>query len=142
MKFTADTCMKVVEGYRLGMTQKLACQYAGITVQCFHQWKGKASAGNEKYIEFFDALKKAEAQSAAHALASIKKAAQEGTWTAAAWLLERRHDYRRDVVPVEINTGAGNMVDPTTVEGRELIIAQISELPEDMILDALNRSAK
>ena len=142
MKFNHDTCAKVVEGYRLGMTQKLACQYAGISVQCFHQWKGRASAGREEYIEFFESLKRAEAQSAAHALASIKKAAQEGTWTAAAWLLERRHDYRRDIVPVEINTASSNMVDPSTEEGRELIIAQISELPEDMILDALNRSGK
>jgi hypothetical protein len=88
-------------------------------------------------------LKRAEAQSAAHALATIKKAANNGTWQAAAWILERRHDFRRDPLPMDINTSNNNvLVDPTTPEGREMIIAQISELPEDMILDALNRNSK
>ena len=32
-------------------------------------------------------------------------------------------------------------VDPTTDEGKETIIAQISELPEDLILSALNRKS-
>lgn len=143
-KWNDDTRAKLTEGYRLGMTQKLACQYSGISAQCFHQWKEKAASGREDFVEFFEELKRAEAHSAAHALASIKRAAQDGTWTAAAWLLERRHDYRRDkpMVLVETTDVEDRMVDPNTQEGREAIISQISQLPEDMILAALNRSEK
>ena len=143
-KWNDDTRAKLTEGYRLGMTQKLACQYSGISAQCFHQWKEKAASGREDFVEFFEELKRAEAHSAAHALASIKRAAQAGTWTAAAWLLERRHDYRRDkpMVLVETSDVEERLVDPSTEEGRETIISQISQLPEEMILAALNRSAK
>tara|TARA_R110000822_G_scaffold41703_11_gene113492 strand:+ start:135 stop:572 length:438 start_codon:yes stop_codon:yes gene_type:complete len=143
-KWNDDTRAKLIEGYKLGMTQKLACQYSGISAQCFHQWKEKASSGGQEFFEFFEELKRAEAHSAAHALASIKRAAQAGTWTAAAWLLERRHDYRRDrpLVLVETSELEERLVDPNTQEGRESIISQISQLPEEMILAALNRSEK
>lgn len=143
-KWNDDTREKLIEGYKLGMTQKLACQYSGISAQCFHQWKEKAASGREDFVDFFEELKRAESHSAAHALASIKRAAQAGTWTAAAWLLERRHDYRRDrpLVLVETADVEDRLVDPSTSEGRETIIAQISQLPEEMILAALNRSEK
>ena len=142
-KLNEETKGRLIEGIRLGMTNKLAAQYAGISEQCFYQWRDKAKAGSPEHLELFEHLKRAEAQSAAHALAVIKKAAQEGTWSAAAWLLERRHKYRRDAPPQEqaeeINTT--ELVDPTTEEGRAAIVAHVAELPEELILAALNRRA-
>jgi transposase-like protein len=139
MKLNADTKARLVEGIKLGMTNKLAAQYAGISEQCFYQWRDKAKAGNPEHVELFESLKRAEAQSAAHSLAVIKKAAQDGTWTAAAWMLERRHNFRREAVhePVEVDTS--ELVDPNTAEGRAAIIAHVAELPDDIILAALNR---
>ena len=138
-KLNKDTKARLVEGIQLGMTNKLAAQYAGISEQCFYQWRDKAKAGNPEHVELFESLKRAEAQSAAHSLAVIKKAAQDGTWTAAAWMLERRHNFRRDpVVEVEA-VDTSELVDPNTAEGRAAIIAHVAELPDDIILAALNR---
>ena len=140
-KLNKDTKARLVEGIQLGMTNKLAAQYAGISEQCFYQWRDKAKAGNPEHVELFESLKRAEAQSAAHSLAVIKKAAQDGTWTAAAWMLERRHNFRRDpVVEVEA-VDTSELVDPNTAEGRAAIIAHVAELPDDIILAALNRGA-
>jgi len=139
VKLNKETKARLVEGIKLGMTNKLAAQYAGISEQCFYQWRDKAKAGNPEHVELFESLKGAEAQSAAHSLAVIKKAAQDGTWTAAAWMLERRHNFRREAVhePVEVDTS--ELVDPNTAEGRAAIIAHVAELPDDIILAALNR---
>ena len=142
LKLNAETKARLEEGIRLGMTNKLAAQYAGISEQCFYQWRDKAKAGSQEHLELFESLKRAEAASAAPALAAIKRAAQEGTWTAAAWLLERRHQYRREAVHVEpANIDTPELVDPTTAEGREAIVAHGAELPEDLIIAALNRRA-
>ncbi|HIA00785.1 MAG TPA: hypothetical protein EYN66_02545 [Myxococcales bacterium] len=139
MKLNEDTKARLIEGIKLGMTNKLAAQYAGISEQCFYQWRDKGNAGSQEHLELFESLKRAEAQSAAHSLAVIKKAAQDGTWTAAAWMLERRHNFRRDpVVEVEA-VDTSELVDPNTAEGRAAIIAHVAELPDDIILAALNR---
>ena len=142
-KLNEETKSRLIEGIRLGMTNKLAAQYAGIAESTFYLWREKARDGEPEYIELLESLKRAEAQSAAHALAVIKKAAQNGTWSAAAWLLERRHQYKRDAQvapePEEINTT--ELVDPTTEDGREAIVAHVAELPEELIIAALNRRA-
>mgnify|MGYP003644599109 FL=1 len=140
-KLNADTKARLIEGIKLGMTNKLAAQYAGIAISTFYLWREKANAGEPLYMDLMDSLKRAEAQSAAHSLAVIKKAAQDGTWTAAAWMLERRHNFRRDpVVEVEA-VDTSELVDPNTAEGRAAIIAHVAELPDDIILAALNRGA-
>jgi len=140
-KLNADTKARLVEGIKLGMTNKLAAQYAGISEACFYLWRDRAKSGEQELVELFESLKRAEAQSAAHSLAVIKKAAQDGTWTAAAWMLERRHNFRRDpVVEVEA-VDTSELVDPNTAEGRAAIIAHVAELPDDIILAALNRGA-
>ena len=55
-------------------------------------------------------FKKAEARCCVGSLAIIQKAAQEGTWQAAAFLLERRFGYHKDgPPPVQITIDAENM---------------------------------
>ena len=139
MKDTPETRLKLVEAFKLGMTKKLAAAYAGIGESTLHLWIAQAKDGDQAKLELLEALKRAEAQSAAHALATIKRAAQDGTWTAAAWLLERRHQYRREVVLDETEADHDELVDPNTSEGREAIVSNIAELPEELILAALNR---
>jgi len=142
-KLNKETTRLLIEGFELGMTNKLAAQYAGITEACFYMWRKKADAGSRRHVVLFESLKRAEAKHAAHALAVIRRAANEGTWSAAAWLLERRHAFRRDAPPVQqaatMEVKETETIDPTTKEGREAIVSTISELPEEMILAALNR---
>ena len=46
------------------------------------------------YFQFWRVIKKAEAEAEAAAVLHIKKAANDGTWQAAAWYLERKHKDR------------------------------------------------
>ena len=139
LKLNETTKGRLIEGIRLGMTNKLAAAYAGISESTFYLWLQQARDGDEEKSDLLESLKRAEAESAAHSLAVIKKAAQDGSWQAAAWGLERRHGYKREVVLEEPSVKTEELVDPNTTEGREAIVANIAELPEDLILAALNR---
>ena len=94
-KFTEETQQKIISAIRLGMTYERAALAAGIAVSTFYKWKKEAEEqkwGQKK--EFLDALKKAEAEGEAMLLQRIQKEAKNGTWQAAAWILERRHRER------------------------------------------------
>ena len=141
MKLNEETKARLVQGIKLGLSNKLAAQYAGVSESTFYAWRPRGQAGEPGYLELLESIKRAEAESAAHCLAVIKKAAQDGNWTSAAWLLERRHGYRKEQIEQlepEV-TDQDHMVDPNTEEGREAIISHVAELPEDLILAALNR---
>jgi hypothetical protein len=96
-QFTAATKRKVIEAIQLGCTYNVAASYAGISESTLFRWlaSGKEQ-GDPKYESFYRSVKEAEAVSAVRNLASIAQAAKEGQWTAAAWLLERRHGYTRE----------------------------------------------
>tara|TARA_R110000823_G_scaffold83274_4_gene187994 strand:+ start:1208 stop:1651 length:444 start_codon:yes stop_codon:yes gene_type:complete len=138
-KLTDETQAKFSEGIRLGMTYKLAAAYCGISEAVVYKWKREAEAGHERQMEFVKAIKGAEGVNAAKALACIERAAQDGSWQAAAWILERRHEYRRESVIIEPQVDLEEVVDPTTKEGREAILEELANLPQDLILAALNR---
>lgn len=84
----------------MGATYELACGYANIGVSTFYEWM----SSNQ---EFAETIKEAEGAGAVALLARIRKEADEGTWQAAAWILERRYpkQYGRTVVTNE-HTGA------------------------------------
>jgi predicted transcriptional regulator len=82
----------LLNGIRLGMSYEKAAIFAGITYQTFKTWMDKGKVANKgQYREFYDELKKADAEGEAACIQKIQKAAQDGTWQAAAWILERRH---------------------------------------------------
>jgi nitrogen regulatory protein PII-like uncharacterized protein len=91
-KLTSALTAKIVEAIKMGATHEHAAQYAGISVATFYGWKAKAEAGDEDYLEFLEAIKSAEGQGAVELLKRIKEASEDPKlWTAAAWILERRH---------------------------------------------------
>ena len=143
-KLTPEVSDKFCEGIELGMTYKLACGYVGIHEATFYRWMQEAEKGRSPYSEFREALKAAESSGAAHSLAVIHRAAADGTWAAAAWLLERRHCYRRDSAPIveavmhQIDDHPV-MVNMDSEDGRNQIIEELARLPQEVILDALNR---
>ncbi|MBG89530.1 MAG: hypothetical protein CMO80_21905 [Verrucomicrobiales bacterium] len=100
----------------LGCTYELAASYAGIHVSTLFGWLAKGREGMEGFSEFFDDVKKAEAQCAMGALGIVIQAARgtpgnnDGDWKAAAWLLERRHQYDKKERPsIEINIEADSI---------------------------------
>ena len=87
-KMAIDTQSRVCEAIRLGATRELAAAAAGISASTLYRW---LADDGDRYLEFSDALKAAEAEGALDALRCIQAAAGSGKWQAAAWLLERRH---------------------------------------------------
>jgi len=85
-KRTPETREALLYSLRLGATYKLACDAAGIHHSTLDEWRASDP-------EFTAALKAAEGFGAQKALERIEKAAAEGSWQAAAWLLERRYGY-------------------------------------------------
>ena len=86
---------RITEGIQLGMTYKLAAQYAGISESTLYAWlrRGRDNDGRQ-FVGLLDAVKEAEAKHAALALGSIVKASRD-SWQAGAWLLERRHGFNK-----------------------------------------------
>jgi len=115
-KLTPDTQKRICDALRIGATFELAAQYGGVSYEAFNNWRNRGAAELDRmeraikhtdplpdeamYVQFLQATKAAEAESAIGWLAKIEKAASDGSWQAAAWKLERRYpnDYGRTVV--------------------------------------------
>ena len=99
-KLTKDVQKQICDAIRLGATYKLAAQYGGISYVTFNTWMADGEAADDgDFLEFFNAVKKAESDGALKWLRKIEASANTGNWTAAAWKLERRYpnDYGRQV---------------------------------------------
>lgn len=133
-----DRRERFCEGIRLGLTHALAAQYAGIEPRSFYRWmKRGAQEEDGIYREFHDAVKAAEAKGAAHALAAILKSANEGQWTAAAWMLERRHGYVRPEYS-STKAEAEKSDEPRTAE--ELVDQLAEKVPLKLLEDAIAKA--
>jgi hypothetical protein len=77
----------------------VVCTYLGIAETSFYNWcrKGKEDFENGKnsiYVQFLQSINEAEAKAEMLHLQNIAKSANDGTWQASAWLLERKHKNR------------------------------------------------
>jgi hypothetical protein len=77
---------------RSGVPVIHACAAVGIPEQTFYGWirQGK-KATKGQYFDFYNDVQKAKADAVTRNVALIQKAAQDGTWQASAWYLERCH---------------------------------------------------
>lgn len=81
---------RLVEAFNLGQTSiASACAYAGISEAVYYKWMKQGREGDDRYIEFLEAIEKARADAVLINLGVIRKAAMNGQWQAAAWWLER-----------------------------------------------------
>jgi transposase len=116
-KYTPETVDKLTQAIRLGATDELACDYAGIGTSTFYAWM-------DAKPEFQEAIKLARGAAAVKWLAKIEQAGEEA-WQAFAWKLERRypHFYGRNITEVSgVNGG------PIQTE---IILRQIPERKDD-----------
>ena len=96
-KLTEQRRRTIAGALRAGATWDIACRLAKVHRSTAHRWAAKGrTAKSGEYRDFYDEVKHAEAVSAVQSLQTIQAASKDGTWQAAAWLLERRHGYRRD----------------------------------------------
>ena len=102
-KATDETFEKIVEAVKAGVWIEQAAHLASIHPSTLYDWVSQGERAREleeltgkemteqelRLAEFSDTLKKARAEAEARNVALIQKAAQNGTWQAAAWYLER-----------------------------------------------------
>lgn len=84
---------RIVNAIAKGLPRDTAAKLAGIAPSTLYLWLRKGDAGEEPFSEFSDALKRAEAEGEAELVAIIREAGKT-SWTACAWLLERRRPAR------------------------------------------------
>lgn len=165
-KFTPETRDKILQALRSGNYRETACRYAGISFQTLRNWMLKAEEHDAppEYVEFVEAIEKAEADAEVADLALIRRAAQDqrdedgnvvarGSWQAAAWIRERKNPERwgrREATRVEV-TGEGggpiqmevnHMVDVTAIEGLALSLDRRRRELEEADRDAGFASAE
>ena len=92
MKRSPEREERLCSALSAGNTRRAACSFAGINESTLWRWM-KSSA------TFASRIEKAEGDAEVRNVAIISRAAQEGTWQAAAWWLERRYprDYGRTI---------------------------------------------
>jgi len=122
---SAETRKKVTDALRLGLTERLAAQYAGLTYQRYLNIRRKDQA-------FAEAVKAAEAAGAFAWMARIEQAAVGGDWRAAAWKLSHRFpaEYGRQVLEHGGEGGGAIPVRFVTVEVPNGSTIDVSEGPD------------
>ena len=111
-KLTPDLIQEVCNWLKLGYYQEDAATMAGISASTYYDWMKKGDdaqkalesgdssslpatqEGDEVEVvnmfqEFSEAVKKARAEAEGAHIRNIRKAADNGTWQASAWFLER-----------------------------------------------------
>lgn len=108
-KLTPELIELTAELIRVGNYYKHVAQYLNISEETFYRWLREGEkAKNGLKRQFYEAVKRAEAEAIARNLALIQKAAQEGNWQAAAWWLERKYPEewgRKDHMDIQAEGG-------------------------------------
>lgn len=89
--FSPKVASDIVASIKKGVFETHACVAAGISKATYYKFlaRGRRSKSG-KFREFSDAVEQAKAESVAHLVKTVEKAATT-QWRAAAWLLERQH---------------------------------------------------
>lgn len=116
-KLTPALQTRILQAIQAGATYEYAATYAGISRTTLYYWMQKGEQQKRgAFRTFLNEFKKAEARCCVGALAVVQKAAQAGTWQAAAFLLERRFGYTKDgPPPVQIT------IDVDAIDSRALM---------------------
>lgn len=90
-KLTPEMQDRIVQAIQAGNYIEVAAQYAGISKGTLYRWLQNAEdpSADDIYRDFRDAVESARSAAEVRNVALIQKAANDGTWQAAAWYLER-----------------------------------------------------
>ena len=101
---------EICQYIEIGNTFERACRLVGISDRAFTDWRQRGEGTHPtrsktpRYERFVLAVKAAEEKFKAVTVALILREANNGTWQAAAWLLERKYPEefgRREIIAVE-----------------------------------------
>lgn len=92
-KLTAPRADRIVALLRSGQHRATACYAAGVSDRAFRDWVSLGEAGDERWSDFAQRVREAEAECETRAIVQIQ-AIGENDWRALAWWLERRFPTR------------------------------------------------
>ena len=135
-KYRPDTVAAIIAAVETGATYRHAAASVGVSERTLHDWQ-------VRHPQFSQALKTAEAMACMAAVGTIRRAAEAGTWQAAAWYLERRYpaEYGRRAVTVDASVQVTHDDgDLTRARARleERLDGMASRFDVDRFLDTLN----
>ena len=135
-KYRPDTVAAIIAAVEGGATYRHAAASVGVSERTLHDWQ-------VRHPQFSQALKTAEASACMAAIGTIRRAAEAGTWQAAAWYLERRYpaEYGRRAVTVDASVQVTHDDgDLTRARARleERLDGIASRFDVDRFLDTLN----
>lgn len=90
LKLSPEVQQRIIQAIALGAPYKQAAAYGGVVYSTFSHWLKQGEEGKKPFDDLYAAVKQAEATALVGWLAKIERAANEGTWQAAAWKAERR----------------------------------------------------
>ena len=135
-KYRPDTVAAIIAAVEGGATYRHAAASVGVSERTLHDWQ-------VRHPQFSQALKTAEAMACMAAIGTIRRAAEAGTWQAAAWYLERRYpaEYGRRAVTVDASVQVTHD-DSDLTTARAIIAERLARLasqrdPVTMFLAAL-----
>ena len=98
-----DKLERITSALRNGAYIEHAAQAAGIGVSTYHSWMDRGRTERDRrraglnpdenediFVEFLEAVERAQSEAAVDLLGEIANHARNGTWQAAAWILERK----------------------------------------------------
>lgn len=117
--FNDERAGRILQAVRVGATERLACQFAGISQDTLGRWK-------HQNADFAEQLNEAHGAAAIGWLAVIEQAAKTH-WQAAAWKLERRYPAEYSI-QAQVNVAHSGELVTTDGTARERIASRIDEL--------------
>lgn len=138
LKLTQELQDRICLAIRAGNYSKIAAEMNGIGETTFYRWLDIGSKPNASriYREFRESIKRAEAEAEVTNVARIRQAADNGTWQAAAWYLERKHGDRwgrNDKIRQEISGPEGKPVPLSLEEAKKAVLAFLEEGDDESI---------
>jgi transposase len=132
-KLTPEKHDKIVELVRAGNYVDTASAVAGVAEQTFYVWmsKGEGEKARSPYKEFREAITAARAEAEARMVLVVQRAANDGSWQAASWYLERTK---------QAKFGKQNRVELTGAEGGAVKVDVTVDELEQRIANLLDKA--
>lgn len=124
---------RLTAALKAGNYIETACQYAGLGYSTYFKWMQEAKADDAppELVEFMESVESARAQAIVRNVKLIQDAAQNGTWQAAAWWLERSQPTmwgRNDKVRQEVSGPNGGAIQVQSLDdARNAVLAFLSD---------------
>ena len=118
---TKELSDKICAFIASGLTKKGAASAVCMSERTFYDCISRGEADIEKnkdtiYSQFVQSVKAAEAQFKLTHIKNIKNAAQDGSWQASAWMLERCYRDEYGKAAMDVNLGGQKDAEPIKTE--------------------------